>query len=486
MLGQIGVTAVHWTSIQDPTCTAVGLFGVHLTLAVLISFHVLVSGKRPQSAAGWLALTWLSPFVGATAYLLLGVNRIRRKAERLRAEAPVRPAFVDAHAEPSAPDVLAPLRHSIDQIVGTPLRSGNRVVALVDGDETFPAMLDAIAGAQESIAFQTFILDRDDWGRRFVDALAAAQARGVEVRILLDGVGVWFSWPTILPLLRATHLRWDRFLWSFNPSRMAFINLRNHRKILVVDGKIGFTGGMNVRGRFVAAEQGLHAHRDLHFRVDGPLVGELMSMFAWDWLWETGEVLDGARWFPPLTAHGDMVGRVIPDGPDEDQDKAAQTYLQALACAQHRVCILTPYFLPEEPLVWAMGAAVRRGVSVEIVVPAHSNQKLVEWAMGAALPDVIAEGVRVWSQPAPFDHSKLLVVDGAWCAVGSCNWDPRSLRLNFEMLVEVYSPEFASEMEVLFEARRDRSEELTLDGLLDRPVWRRVRDGIAHLFTPYL
>lgn len=463
-----------------------GLFGLHLLLALAITFHVLLSGKRPQSSAGWIALTWLSPFLGATAYLMLGVNRIRRKAGRIRADAPSRPLLVDTHGEPSVPEVLAPLRHSIDHIVDTPLVPGNRVEVLIDGDQAFPAMLEAIEAAQHTIAFQTFILDRDDWGRRFVAALAAAKDRGVEVRILLDGIGVWFSWPTIIPLLRAAGLRWDRFLWSFNPSRMAFVNLRNHRKILVVDGRVGFTGGMNVRGRFVAREQGDQAHRDLHFRVDGPLVPELMAMFAWDWRWETGEVLEGERWFPAVEVCGDTVARVIPDGPDEDQDKAAHAFLQALACAQHRVCILTPYFLPEEPLVWAMGAAVRRGVSVEVVLPARSNQPLAEWAMGAALPDVLAVGVRVWTQPGPFDHSKLLIVDGEWCAFGSCNWDPRSLRLNFEMLVEAYSKGLASELEVLFASRRDRGTELTREALWGRPLSARLRDGVAHLFAPYL
>ncbi len=480
------MTVRHWTSIEDPTAAAAALFGVHLLLALLISFHVLISRKRPQSAAGWLALTWLSPFVGAVSYLVLGVNRIRRKAERIRADVPERAPVVEPHVEPSVPEVLAPLRHSIDQIVDSPLLPGNRVSVLIDGDEAYPAMLDAIAHAQSSVAFQTFIVDRDDWGRRFVDALAAAKARGVEVRVLLDGVGVWFSWPTIIPLLRAADLRWDRFLWSFDPFRMAFINLRNHRKVLVVDGEVGFTGGMNVRGRFVASEQGQHAHRDLHFRFDGPVVAELMALFAWDWQWETAEALEGPTWFPTLAPAGDTVARVIPDGPDEDQDKAAHAYLQALACAQERVCILTPYFLPEEPLVWAMGAAVRRGVSVEVVLPERSNQPMAQWAMGAALPDVLAQGVRVWTQPPPFDHSKVMIVDGQWSAVGSCNWDPRSLKLNFEMLVEAYSPELAATLTELFEARRDRGTELTQDALLERPLLLQVRDGIAHLFAPYL
>lgn len=462
------------------------LFGLHLLLAVLITIHVLVSRKRPQSAAGWIALTWLSPFVGAVSYLVLGVNRIRRKAERIRAHVPDRSPVVEPHAEPSVPEVLAPLRHSIDEIVDTPLLPGNRVSLLIDGDEAYPAMLEAIASARSSIAFQTFIIDRDDWGRRFVEALAAAKARGVEVRVLLDGIGVWFSWPTIIPLLRAADLKWDRFLWSFDLRRMAFVNLRNHRKVLVVDGQVGFSGGMNVRGRFVAREQGARAHRDVHFRFEGPVVAELMALFAWDWSWETGETLEGPRWYPPLSPAGDTVARVIPDGPDEDQDKAAHAYLQALACAQERVCILTPYFLPEEPLVWAMGAAVRRGVSVEVVLPERSNQPMAQWAMGAALPDVLEQGVRVWTQPAPFDHSKLLVVDGQWCAVGSCNWDPRSLRLNFEMLVEAYSEELATQLVELFEARRDRGTELTVDALLDRPLPVQLRDGLAHLFAPYL
>lgn len=472
----------HWTSIEDPTAAAAILFGLHLLLALLITFHVLISRKRPQSASGWIALTWLSPFVGAVGYLVFGVNRIRRKAERIRADVPDRSPVVEPHAKPSVPEVLAPLRHSIDQIVDTPLLPGNRVSVLIDGDEAYPAMLEAIASARASIAFQTFILDRDDWGRRFVDALAAAKDRGVEVRVLLDGIGVWFSWPTIIPLLRAAGLRWDRFLWSLDPRRMAFVNLRNHRKVLVIDGRVGFTGGINIGAENLQATHPVHAVRDTHFRFEGPVVEQLTDAFADDWLFATGEHLPDEAWFPAIDNAGVVAARVVTSGPDEDNERIEFVALHAISCARKSVRVVTPYFLPPEPLTMALGLAAMRGIEVDLIIPEHGNHAVLDWARRIPLRPLIEAGCRVWLLPPPFEHSKLMTIDDNWSLVGSANWDTRSFRLNFELNVELHDTGFAKELAIATGLCR----RLTVAELDADPLPIRLRNGAARLLQPYL
>lgn len=487
-----------WLEVTFDASMAWPVVVLHLLVALPVTVHVLLTKESPRAAAGWMGLVWLSPFVGGALYGLLGINRVARRARKLRGDGQVAigPAAVPTHA--SAVTVedamdghedsrhLAPMIVALDRAVGRPLLRGNDIDLLVGGEQALPAMLDAIGRAERTLALQTFIWDRDDWGERFVEAVAQAAERGVDVRLLIDGVGARFSWPTILPRLRERGVRVEQFLWG-EPWRMPLVNLRNHRKILVVDGREAFTGGMNLRGSFVQEGDGPRtAHQDLHARLRGPIVGELLQVFAADWHFETDEHLEGEGWWPDLDDHGEVVARVVPDGPDEDHDKAALTFFEALSCARRSVGIVTPYFLPEEALSVALIAAARRGVEVDVVVPAKGNQPMAQWAMQAELHRWLDKGVRVWAQEAPFDHTKLMVVDGAWVAFGSANWDPRSLRLNFELLVEAWDRDLAASAAEVVGERLSRSVPWSSEVLQARALPIRLRDGLARLFKPYL
>ncbi len=230
------------------------------------------------------------------------------------------------------------------------------------------------------------------------------------------------------------------FLPRWLPRVTPYANLRNHRKILVVDGRCGFTGGMNIREGHYPEVRPRHPIQDLHFRVEGPVVAHLQEAFAEDWVFCSGELLQGERWFPPLEPAGVSPVRGIADGPDEDFEKLRLTLLGALACARSSVLIVTPYFLPDAGLITALNVTALRGVAVDIVLPERNNLRLVQWASTALLWQVLEQGCWVWLSPPPFDHSKLMVVDGTWALVGSANWDPRSLRLNFEFNLECYDP----------------------------------------------
>lgn len=457
--------------------------------------HLVLRKRDVRAAVGWMGLIWLVPVVGVILYYLLGINRIRRKARSLRGERAGYDAWV-AEGRPSGAELeaqLGPAAKSVaelvplgDRVTGRPLLAGNAVTPLVDGDEAYPAMLEAIAGAGESITLLTYIFGNDGVGRRFLEALREAVQRGVEVRVLIDDVGAQYSTPSIVRALKRAGVPVARFMPTVLHWRMPYFNLRNHRKIMVVDGRLAFTGGMNIRAEFWRGEDLDHFARDLHFRLEGPVVSEIQEVFAEDWTFTTRERLEGRPWFPALEPAGSTIARGISDGPDVDYEKLETMILGAVGAAATSVRIITPYFLPDRVLIRALSIAAQRGVEVEVMIPEKGNLTLVQWASTAQLDQVLEKGVRVFASPSPFDHSKLMVVDGAWVLLGSANWDPRSLQLNFEFNVECYDRTLGERMEALFVERREHAREVTLEDVRARPLPAKLRDGVARLFSPYL
>jgi cardiolipin synthase len=323
---------------------------------------------------------------------------------------------------------------------------------------------------------------------KFIAALQSAVNRGVAVRVLVDAAGTRYSWPPITHKLRKAKIPFARFLPTsiLAPWRVATINLRNHRKSLIVDGRIAFTGGMNIRHGNMILENPKSPVQDLHFRVTGPVVAELQEAFANDWAYTTNEILDGEPWFPKLAESGNIIARVVPDGPDGDFENARWTLLAALAEAQVSVKIITPYFLPDATIIAALNLAALRGVRVDIILPAQSNLPYVHWASRALWWQVLERGCRIWLTPPPFDHSKLMIVDGHWVMFGSANWDARSLRLNFELNVECYGRNFATDMEKIIEGKISTAREVAQAEVDRRSTPEKLRDAIARLFSPYL
>jgi cardiolipin synthase len=464
--------------------------GFDLVAAVLASVHALLHKRDSRAATLWLGLIWLLPALGALLYLALGVNRIRRRAVKLAVHKTFSRDVPENLGEPEhdGAEHLKHLARVVGRVTGQPLTTGNRIGPLVNGDAAFPAMLAAIDAAEKSVSLVTYIFDNDQTGRQFVVALERALKRGVAVRVLVDSAGARYTWPPITWRLRHAKIPFAKFLPSslLMPWRVATINLRNHRKALVVDGVVAFTGGINLRHGNVLADQPKKPVQDLHFRVTGPVVTELQEACANDWMFTTEEILDGDLWFPETKEAGDVIARVIPDGPDADFENARWTLLAALAEAQVSVKILTPYFLPDHALIAALNLAALRGVRVDIVLPAKNNLPPVHWASRSLWWQVLERGCHVWLTPPPFDHSKLMTVDGHWVLLGSANWDARSLRLNFELNVECYSRAFAQEMEQLIAKKIAAAHEVTLAEADARPMPAKLRDAIARLFSPYL
>jgi len=488
--------------------------GFSLLAALFASIHAVLHKRDSRAATLWLGFIWFLPLLGSIFYLALGVNRVRRHALSLGVQNTLSRPVPEDLGEPLHADAehLKMLARIVGRVVARPLTTGNQIQPLVNGDEAFPAMLAAIESAQKTISLSTYIFDNDPSGQKFVEALARAVQRRVEVRVLIDAAGTRYSWPPITHKLKHARIPFARFLPSsiFAPWRVATINLRNHRKLLIVDGKTAFAGGMNIRqGNILGARWGEATDepslanpkpttaredarptkspvQDLQFRIEGPVVTQLQEAFANDWAFCTKEVLKGNAWFPELADCGNGIARVITDGPDGDFHKLRWALLAALADAQMSVQIVTPYFLPDPALISALNLAALRGVRVDVILPARNNLPFVHWASRAMWWQVLEHGCRLWLTPPPFDHSKLMIVDGHWVLFGSANWDTRSLRLNFELNVECYGREFAQRMESVIEQKLRHAREVTLAEVDGRPFLPRLRDAVARLFSPYL
>ncbi len=453
----------------------------HVAIAGAVTVHVLLYKRSVGAAVSWIGIAWLSPFMGGLLYAIMGINRVKRRAQRLRRQRQ-QLTLAKSDSATGATDSLTPLEFAVGRLTGLPLARGNSVEMLHSGDQAYPRMLEEIGRAQKSVGLCSYIFRADSAGEKFHEALIEARKRGVEVRVLIDGIGSGYFWSGTYDRLRKAGLPVARFLHSYFPWRTPFLNLRNHRKLLVVDGRVAFTGGLNIGAENVIASNPAHPVRDTHFRLEGPVVEQLTDAFADDWLFTTGEHLPDEGWFPPLEPVGTVSARVVPSGPDEDMEQIEFVTLHAISCARESIRVVTPYFLPGEPLTMALGLAAMRGIEVDILLPANSNHAILDWARRVPLRPLIEAGCRIWMMPAPFDHSKLMTIDDSWSFIGSANWDTRSFRLNFELNVELHDAAFARQ---IVESATPR-QRLTLADIDGDPLPIRLRNSAARLLQPYL
>ena len=454
--------------------------------------HALLNKRDPRSALGWLAVCLLMPYVGPLIYVLFGINRIGRHASqagRFPESAYVRVTSGDRPAAESSAVGDCFIRIS-DQVAHRPMVEGNRVDTYSSGEDAYTEMLAAIQHAEQRVYLASYIFRTDGTGKQFIKALQDATERGIEVRVLIDGAGELYSLPRVTTLLARAKVSQARFipLRLFPPS--LHMNMRNHRKLLIVDGQTGFTGGMNIGDHHIADQHGKTPVVDMHFRLTGPIVAQLEQAFAEDWHFATGQraptsIADSVA-DPGRIPIGPAACRVITDGPDDDLGKLALVIQSAISAAQQSVRIMTPYFLPTTEMIAVLKSAALRGVVVDIILPAKSNLRYVDWATRNLLWEILRWGVNVYYQPPPFVHSKLFVVDDRYAQIGSANIDPRSLRLNFEIAVEILDDGFARQLSKHCDEVIGRSRRVTLQEVDGRGYPARLRDSIAWLFSPYL
>ncbi len=470
---------------------------LHLAASGAVTIHVLLRKRDVRAATAWIGVAWLSPGFGAALYYVFGINRVMRRTSRMVRGVTPRKSMVMERPATGGPRPAPPEISSLPENIATIARvsalasqhmlaPGNAMTILRAGDEAFPAMLEAIAEAKLSVAFASYIFHADKVGLAFVEALKKAQDRGAEIRVLIDGVGSGYLRSPIAERLAKAGIRTMQFMHYWQPWRMPFVNMRNHKKLLIIDGAVGFTGGLNISAQCLLADNPPHPVNDLHFRFEGPIVTQFMVTFAEDWNFMTGEVLDGDRWWPDIGVAGAIPARGISSGPDEDIGVLSSIMATAVSEAKRRLRIVTPYFLPDQTLTACLVIAALRGVEVDIVVPEFSDHMTFQWAMHAHLGLTVAPGIKVYYTQPPFDHSKLMTVDGAWSLVGSANWDVRSLRLNFEFNVECYGPRATAEIDRVIDGKIAAARQILPAEFANRPLILKLRDSAARLLLPYL
>ncbi len=478
------------TVVMDAS-TAFSVAGLlYLLSASAAAVHVLLNKHNVSAAFSWIGVIILSPFFGVALYWLFGINRIRRRAQaEMRDRTDINERTMTANIdEPAA--IFAYLAEPQEKLFQTglsihdsPYLDGNQIDALINGTEAFPEMLAAIAGASKSIVLSSYIFEYDVIGKQFVSALGDAHKRGVSVFVSIDGLGVGYglSFAKADRVLRKLGVPTARFLPTFSAAGTRFINLRNHRKILSVDGEQAFVGGMNIRAGNLLDQKSPHQTQDVHFKIRGPAVDQINQVFEDDWLFATGQSISLPTWQGPKEPG--VTCRVLLDGPDDNYQKLELTIIAAINSARQRISIATPYFLPDEPVIHALHLAVLRGVEVRVLVPHKNNLVFVDWAMSANESTILKAGIKLYRSRPPFDHSKLFIVDNCWSMIGSSNWDARSLELNFEINVECYSETFSQELEKILQNKFSNA---FLVESVNRRFFIGLRNNFFRLFTPYL
>lgn len=450
-----------------------------------VAVHIIVDKKDPRSALGWLMFVISAPLVGVIGYIFFGINRIQRKAVKLD-------LGVKAYARSKKSDSLLDQNIKSKLKVGealtySPFCSIKSVTPLNTGDVAYPQMLAAIKSAKSSISLYSYIFNVDPVGQEFIDALIEAKKRGVAICVLVDGVGSQATLRNLTAQMEQAEIDFSVFLPVLFRPRL--VNMRNHRKILVVDGLVAFTGGLNIAEVYWPSRAKERKVLDFHFRLEGPIVNYIQAVFAEDWYYCTDKTLDGDIWFNPIEnkvdGH-DEFARVVVGGPGVDNEKIQWHFISILNQAVKNIRISSPYFLPSVEIATAIIAAAQRGVQVDIIIPSKGDHPVISWATEASLNELLKYGCRIWQGPPPFDHSKLFIVDRGCSSIGSANWDVRSLRLNFEMNIEVYSEPLAEKMIEIFEEKKKLSKPYTIQDFKRRTLFVKLRGGVARLGSAYL
>ena len=490
--------------------------------AIVAACHALLTKRNPRSALGWTVALLFLPIVGLVAYLIFGIGRAQSHAEKIMKEiAKIElyftskpPEGVDLPIATAEAETLDNVGHAL---TANPLFPGNSIKILRNGDEAYPAMIEAIYEAKTQVFLSTYIFNYGYAAQAFIRALYDANSRGVDVRVLVDGIGAFYSWLKPWRILADMGVPTTRFRPpSIIPPRFG-INLRSHRKMLICDKK-AFTGGMNIsdgnifdiaafkakiaeieKTRLASAsdrnvsalklpslikEKKYGQIQDMQFYVQGPIISGLRKAFLINWSFCTGNI---SKLTPmEIEAAGPCACRTVIDGPGRDGDALDDLICGAINLARRKIRIMTPYFLPTQDLVAALRSAARRGVDVLVVLPAKNNLPYMNWATQRILPTLLISGVHVWYQRPPFSHAKLFAMDGFYTLIGSANLDARSLRLNFELNCEIYDPAVAGEIMNFIENSINDGTEITLKKLLAQPIWKKLRNSACWIFSPYL
>ncbi|MCB1196769.1 MAG: PLDc N-terminal domain-containing protein [Deltaproteobacteria bacterium] len=452
---------------------------VHVVISLMTTLHILREKRYKETGLAWVALIWFSPFFGSFLYWLLGINRIYRQAKIQN----IQRRFVQNDI---IQDVGADkLQRYAQKTTQQSLTQGNHIEILDTIMLATQSMCKNIDQAQSVITLCTYIFDADAMGTEIVAALERAKKRGVKIYILIDAVGARHTSHPIIGLLKKHKFNVALFLPSLIPWRAKYFNLRNHRKTLIIDQQTAYTGGMNIRSGISQKTQ-QPILQDIHFCIQGPVVDQIQQTFYEDWLFTTGENLEDVFTHVSHQVSGYTMARAIRDGPDEDFDTLRSIFIAALSSANKSIRIVTPYFLPDAHILDLLCISAASGVLVEVIVPKTNNAKIMQWSSKIPLSHLAKNGCAIYETPAPFDHSKLFLIDDDVAFLGSSNWDERSFTLNFELNIECYDMHLVKKLHQIIDQKITRATAFSDEAYAKTSVLTQYRDLFMHLFREYL
>jgi len=500
-------------------------WGTQLVIAeivwvTVISGFIMLERRSPTATLAWIMMLAALPLVGVPIYLIVGPRRLHRKRLRLRLARSRIGSLLRQWREARAKrlSVQGQLMRAGTQLGQLPPEEALQVQLFLDGDTCYDALVAAIAGARHHIHLEYYIFRDDATGNRIIEALVERARSGIEVRLLVDAVGARLRRPALQAMRAAgVDVRFFNGVRIFRVWRR-LLNFRTHRKIVVIDGALGFTGGMNITDVHSARAHPENAWRDTHVCFAGPAVHGLQATFLENWVFTTGNDLGSsqrerfAQFFPPTpggsaaidaTVRGNgrvmtpppprgspdasehQIAQVLSSGPDQDVHVVEAFYFAAITCAQQRLWLTTPYFVPGEPLLAAIASAAYRGIDVRLLMPERSDSALVDAASRTYYDVLLAAGVRIYLYPPPMLHAKTAVIDDGLAIVGTANLDNRSFRLNFEVVAAFYGGELVTQLAHAFEKDLRRSKSATRREARS-PFLHRLLASAARLLAPQL
>ncbi len=380
----------------------------------------------------------------------------------------------------------AQFQYEMGTLLGPPIIDGNRHQTLVNGDQIFPSMLEAIGSAKKTITFESYIYWSGAIGKKFADALGERAKAGVKVNVLLDWAGSQKMEDRLLQELKDSGVQLQRFhepRWY----HLARLNNRTHRKLLVIDGKVGFTGGVGIAPLWEGNAQDSEHWRDTHFRAEGPVVAQMQSVFVDNWTKASGEVLHGPEYFPPLATAGGQRAHMFSSSPSGGAESMQLMYLMAITAAEQTIDLSSAYFVPNQLTRNAMVKALKRGVKIRVIVPGpHTDADTVSNASKSNWDELLDAGAKIYEYQPTMYHVKAMILDGRMTSVGSTNFDQRSFSLNDEANLNIYDEAFAREQTRIFEQDLSKSREFTAAQWHSRPAWDRLKERAAALLSSQL
>ncbi len=470
---------------------------IYLVTAIIVSISVIMDNRNPTKTISWIIILFLLPFIGLIIYFMVGQNyrkqkiftrkgvedfkRIQNLSERQLIEIASDDFIEDENIRNKLHIIKLLLKNN-----KALLTRKNKATILNNGKQIFRSITSALNQAKDHIHIEFYIIEDDRIGNEIKDILIKKALEGVKVRLIYDDVGSWRLSARFIDSLRRAGVE----VYPFMPVKFPFLanrlNYRSHRKIIIIDGKTGYVGGVNIADRYAYGDSKVKFWRDTHLRIEGEAVSTLQAVFLIDWHFVCGKLLDENRYFPKTDVRKTNLVQIISSGPDSDWASIMQAFFSAISTARNYIYITVPYFIPNESILTALKTVSLSGIDVRMILPAKSDSKLAYYGTMSYVEELLEAGINVYLYKKGFVHSKLVMVDDIFSSVGTANMDIRSFDDNFEVNALIYDQNTTSELKDCFFDDLAECEKLTLEDYKRRPLSRKFLESVARLFSPLL